>query len=251
MFQPEIATTWLTPAVVNAAARSRSTRSRRPIEDPGRETGLGFGQDARRGRRRHARRSVLETSAGVRRAPARPSSVRDVSVPTAPIRSRYCAVRRVGPRPDRSVDDDAVARDDDRDSAEAWPRPGTAGRRPAASTGASPSAGRRAATRSPRRRASTGRRRPGGRSSGGGRRRHRPPAGRRSGAAPTTTGSSAPCAEPRPRPHATSSDRRQRRARSRPPRWLGAICPAATAAAIAPMRQPAAAAHLSGPSRGP
>ena len=35
------------PAVVNAAARSRSTRSRRPIEDPGRETGLGLRQDRR------------------------------------------------------------------------------------------------------------------------------------------------------------------------------------------------------------
>ncbi len=31
MFQPEMATMWLTPAVVKAAATSRSTRSRSPI----------------------------------------------------------------------------------------------------------------------------------------------------------------------------------------------------------------------------
>ena len=32
--QPEMATTWLTPAAVNAFARSRSTRSRRPMRIP-------------------------------------------------------------------------------------------------------------------------------------------------------------------------------------------------------------------------
>ena len=31
MFQPEMATMWLTPAVVKAAARFRSTRSRNPM----------------------------------------------------------------------------------------------------------------------------------------------------------------------------------------------------------------------------
>ena len=49
MFQPEMATTWLTPAVVNAAARSRSTAVAQADQDPGRETGLRLRQDARRG----------------------------------------------------------------------------------------------------------------------------------------------------------------------------------------------------------
>ena len=44
MFQPEIATTWLTPAVVNAAARSRSTRSRRPIRIPAASPASGSGR---------------------------------------------------------------------------------------------------------------------------------------------------------------------------------------------------------------
>ena len=87
MFQPEIATTWLTPAVVNAAARSRSTRSRRPMRMPAARPASGSG------------RTRVSASPALRRRPSsrRPkssgagsiSSVREVNVPTAPIRSRY------------------------------------------------------------------------------------------------------------------------------------------------------------------
>ena len=44
MFQPEIATTWLTPAVVNAAATSRSTRSRSPMRIPAASPASGSGR---------------------------------------------------------------------------------------------------------------------------------------------------------------------------------------------------------------
>ena len=43
MFQPEIATTWLTPAAVKAFARSRSTRSRRPMRMPAARPASGSG----------------------------------------------------------------------------------------------------------------------------------------------------------------------------------------------------------------
>ena len=48
MFQPEMATTWLAPAVVNAAARSRSTRSRSPISTPAASPASGSGMDRSR-----------------------------------------------------------------------------------------------------------------------------------------------------------------------------------------------------------
>ena len=44
MFQPLIATTCVSPVAVNASTTSRVTRSRSPIEDPGREAGLGLGE---------------------------------------------------------------------------------------------------------------------------------------------------------------------------------------------------------------
>ena len=43
MFQPEIATTWLAPTAVNAAARSRSTRSRSPMRIPDARPASGSG----------------------------------------------------------------------------------------------------------------------------------------------------------------------------------------------------------------
>ena len=52
MFQPEMATTWLTPAVVNASATSRSTRSRSPMRMPAARPASGSGQDGGRARPR-------------------------------------------------------------------------------------------------------------------------------------------------------------------------------------------------------
>ena len=87
MFQPEIATTWLAPAMVNALARSRSTRSRSPMSTPAAKPASGSGMELSR------------PSAAARR---RPSSVRSSvpvagsnssdsarSVPIAPIFVRY------------------------------------------------------------------------------------------------------------------------------------------------------------------
>ena len=86
MFQPEIATTWLTPAVVNAAARSRSTRSRRPIRIPAASPASGSGRTrvsaSPAPRRRASRRRPGSSGVGWT------VSVREDSVPTAPIRAR-------------------------------------------------------------------------------------------------------------------------------------------------------------------
>ena len=46
MFQPEIATTWLTPAVAKSAASVRSTRSRSPMRIPAARPASGSGSDA-------------------------------------------------------------------------------------------------------------------------------------------------------------------------------------------------------------
>jgi hypothetical protein len=48
MFQPEIATTWLAPPIVKAFARSRSTRSRRPMRMPAARPDSGSGMDRSR-----------------------------------------------------------------------------------------------------------------------------------------------------------------------------------------------------------
>ena len=86
MFQPEIATTWLTPAVVNAAARSRSTRSRRPMRIPDASPACGSG------------RARVRASSPARRIPsivaaapaASPTTARSVvrSVPSTPAPAR-------------------------------------------------------------------------------------------------------------------------------------------------------------------
>ena len=47
MFQPEMATTWLTPAVVKSAASVRSTRSRSPMRIPAASPASGSGSDRR------------------------------------------------------------------------------------------------------------------------------------------------------------------------------------------------------------
>ena len=90
MFQPEIATTWLTPAVVKSAARSRSTRSRRPMRMPAASPASGSGSDGRKGRRRRR----VAGAPGSRPGPASPladgSIIIEVarSVPLASIRRR-------------------------------------------------------------------------------------------------------------------------------------------------------------------
>jgi hypothetical protein len=96
MFQPEIATTWLTPAVVNAAARSRSTRSRRPIRMPAAGS---------------APQSLQSTTEIVgcwfdHERPGRQRADRPDPLEVLPV----C---RVGTFPDRPVDHDRVARDHD------------------------------------------------------------------------------------------------------------------------------------------
>ena len=86
MFQPEMATTWLTPAAVNAAARSRSTRSRSPMRIPAARPASGSGRTWV-----NASAAPRRRSSSWRRRSAGPGStarLRDVRVPTAPIRAR-------------------------------------------------------------------------------------------------------------------------------------------------------------------
>jgi hypothetical protein len=87
MFQPEMATTWLAPAVVNAAARSRSTRSRSPISTPAASpaSGSGIARSSPSAATRRSPSSVAVTEP----SPGSSSSVSARSVPTAPIRRRY------------------------------------------------------------------------------------------------------------------------------------------------------------------
>jgi hypothetical protein len=86
MFQPEMATTWLAPAVVNAAAKSRSTRSRSPISTPAARPASGSGSarssPSAAPRRRPSSWPPSELVAG------RTSSPSARNVPTAPIRAR-------------------------------------------------------------------------------------------------------------------------------------------------------------------
>ena len=86
MFQPEIATTWLTPAVVKAAARSRSTRSRNPIRIPAASPACGSGKAWVRASS-PARRTASIVEAG---PPASPRIDRSVacSVPSTPVPAR-------------------------------------------------------------------------------------------------------------------------------------------------------------------
>ena len=115
---PEIATTWLAPTVVKAAARSRSTRSRRPMTIPAARPASGSGIAA-------ARASPgpppepLEPAAGTVVRPTTASG-RDWSVPPTPIRagSRRTA-RRAAPGCARRPDPVSPAR-----SPEAWQRGG-------------------------------------------------------------------------------------------------------------------------------
>ena len=101
MFQPEIATTWLTPAVVNAAARSRSTRSRSPIRMPAASPASGSGST--RGERRggvlperfRALRPVGRRALHRHRACAERAD--------RPDPFEVVAVRRVGSWPDRAL----------------------------------------------------------------------------------------------------------------------------------------------------
>ena len=178
MFQPEMATTWLTPAVVNAAARSRSTRSRRPMRMPAARPASGSGRtrvSASPAPRRSASRRRPRSSR--RRLDARASAT--VSVPTAPIRSRYAPYGESGRSPDRrrrpTIASPGI---DDRIARAAWRRPERR-RRPA---GVAERRGLLAVARRADRlddEPSTGRRRRAARSSGGRPGRQRPRAGRR------------------------------------------------------------------------
>ena len=82
MFQPEMATTWLTPAVVKAVARSRSTRSRRPIRIPAASPASGSGS-ARPRASPEARRSVSSCRVASSRATSF-SSVLEYRLPARP-----------------------------------------------------------------------------------------------------------------------------------------------------------------------
>jgi hypothetical protein len=85
MFHPEMATTWLAPTVVNAAARSRSTRSRSPTRMPAASpaSGSGIARISAAEAARRQRSGSYGLASG-----ALASSVRDRSVPATPIRRR-------------------------------------------------------------------------------------------------------------------------------------------------------------------
>ena len=87
MFQPEMATTWLTPAVVNAAARSRSTRSRSPMRMPAARPASGSGRTVASAEAAACRAASIAWAAS---GGGRSTVIdRAVKVPIAPIRSRY------------------------------------------------------------------------------------------------------------------------------------------------------------------
>ena len=116
MFQPEMATTWLTPAVVNAAARSRSTRSRNPIRIPAASPASGSGR-TRRERIAGPASPAFEDPACIGRA-AFPGSLdgqrvraeRAIRLDPPQVR----AIGRVRRRAHGTFDRDRVARDDRR-----------------------------------------------------------------------------------------------------------------------------------------
>ena len=157
MFQPEIATTWLTPAVVKSAATSRSTRSRSPMRIPAASPASGSG----RTRVSASPASRRQPSSSVPGSTGRSSTSIDraSSVPHAPRRSRYRPYGLSGRGRARPSTDDPIARLDRPGSAAASRRPGTrSGRR--TRSGASRPGGPRAATRRSRRPSSTARRPP-------------------------------------------------------------------------------------------
>ena len=87
MFQPEIATTWLAPAVVKSAARSRSTRSRRPIRTPAARPDSGSGMARAIPSAAPSRRLTSVAASD----PSLGSSSSELAriVPVAPMRARY------------------------------------------------------------------------------------------------------------------------------------------------------------------
>ena len=112
MFQPEIATTWLAPAVAKSAASERSTRSRSPIEDPGGEAGLRLRQREAEGvTGRVAHR--LERETGRRRQDGHGPRVQAPGRPGPPeVLAVAVVIRR---RPEAAADLDGVAGADRRE----------------------------------------------------------------------------------------------------------------------------------------
>ena len=143
MFQPEIATTWLTPAVVNAAARSRSTRSRRPMRIPAASPASGSGS-ARVSASPEPRRAASTTLDAVPSVPIRSSvrgSERGDDADPAEVGRRTRHRRPAAPR--ATADRDPIARGDLRVARERGRDAESGGRR----AGPSRPAGRRAANR--------------------------------------------------------------------------------------------------------
>ena len=238
MFQPEIATTWLTPAVVKAAARSRSTRSRRPMRIPDASPACGSGR-ARVRASSPARRMPSIVEAG---PPASPTIARSV-VAERPVharcrpgsgRSRRRTAARIGPRvatirpgPDRRVARQRRGDPDDRRARArpAPPGPGRGGqlegrdllavpRRPDARDGPDPGPGARRSAASAADRARAGR--PARARSVPRRGPRRPTAPARRAAVPAEP-ARAPRARPRPSP-AIAAERGRSTASSRPDR---------------------------------
>lgn len=87
MFQPEMATTWLTPAAVKAAARARSTRSRNPTRMPAASPASGSGRT--RARPSPVARRRLSSAPPGPLGPPSTDIVNGSIVALAPIRRRY------------------------------------------------------------------------------------------------------------------------------------------------------------------
>jgi len=85
MFQPEMATTWLAPAVAKSAASARSTRSRRPMRMPAASPASGSGRAVRSVSPAASRSAWSETASGSRTTVARRAS----RLPAAPVLRRY------------------------------------------------------------------------------------------------------------------------------------------------------------------
>ena len=206
MFQPEIATTWLTPAVVKSAATSRSTRSRRPMRMPAASPASGSG------------RTRVSVSPASRRQPSRsvPGSTGRSSTSMRPRVERaprtepleVAAVGAVRARPGASLDDDAITGLDRRVARQRGGEPERRSSRRRRS-GASRPGGPRAATRRSRRPSSTARDPPAN------------PSQRRPAAGPTPARSAIDSGPDRQRKSPTRRPSRQPEARS------GAGAPAA------------------------
>ena len=83
MFQPEMATTWLTPAVAKSAASVRSTRSRSPMRMPAASPASGSGND-----RRSASPAASRATWRPRGGASSSRSSRASRLPDAPVRRR-------------------------------------------------------------------------------------------------------------------------------------------------------------------